>query len=191
MMPNSRKIAAIDGNDCAAAQVLLAEMAAEWRGAGVKIAGVTAEGHGLPGRTCGAGFLRDLTSGKAHTIYLEAPLSGASCHLDTGGVAGAGVAVITRIPTSDLVILNKFGKLEAMGGGLAAAFAAAIAADKPLLTTVSEKHRDAWSSFAPHAIFLRGEKAVLRDWWQEVRTGRTLQEERQFLSGSGQSASLR
>jgi hypothetical protein len=169
MTLNTTKIAAIDGNDGAAAQALLAEMVAEWRGGGAKIAGVTAEGHDLPGRTCGAGFLRDIASGGAHTIYLDAPSSGTSCHLDIAGVANVGAAIVNQIPTSDLVVLNKFGKLEAMGGGLAAAFAAAIAAHKPLLTTVSEKHHDAWSSFAPDAIFLTAEKVILLDWWKAVR----------------------
>jgi nucleoside-triphosphatase THEP1 len=190
MTPNIAKIAAITGNDGATTQALLIEMAAEWRACGARIVGVTAEGHGLPGRACGAGFLRDIASGGAHTIYLEAPASETSCHLDAAGVANAGSAIVDQIPTSDLVILNKFGKLEAMGNGLAGSFAAAIAAGKPLLTTVSEKHRDAWRSFAPHAIFLTAEKTVLRDWWHAVRTGRQL-EGQQLLGASQHSAVLR
>jgi nucleoside-triphosphatase THEP1 len=174
MTPAAGRIAAVVGNDGANAQALLVGMAAEWRARGAKIVGVTAEGHGLPGRACGAGFLRDVASGEAHTIYQKGPPSGTSCHLDTAGVANAGVAIVEQIPGCDLVILNKFGKLEATGNGLAVAFAAAIAADKPLLTTVSDKHRDAWRIFAPHAIFLGAEKAVLQDWWRAVRTDRPL-----------------
>jgi hypothetical protein len=125
MTPHTEKIAAIAGDDGATAQALLIEMAAQWRAHGAKIIGVTAESHGLPGRTCGAGFLREIASGRAHTIYLDAPSSDTSCHLDAAGVADAGTGIIKQIPTSDLVILNKFGKLEATGKGLAAAFAAA------------------------------------------------------------------
>lgn len=188
MTPDTGKIAAIAGNDGASAQALLTEMAAQWRAGEAKIVGVTAEGHGLPGRTCGAGFLREIASGRAHTIYLDAPPSDTSCHLDAAGVLDAGLAIIEQIPTSDLVVLNKFGKLEATGKGLAAAFAAAIAADKPLLTTVSEKHRNVWSNFAPGAIFLSAEKAVLQDWWHAVKTGR---QQEQPLSVSQYSPVLR
>jgi nucleoside-triphosphatase THEP1 len=177
MTPNAGRIAAIEGNDSATAQALLTELAAEWRAGGVRIVGVTAEGHGLPGRTCGAGFLRDIASGIAHTIYLDAPSSDTSCHLDISGVVNAGAAIVDQIPSSDLVILNKFGKLEAAGEGLMTAFAAAITADKPLLTTVSDKHRDAWCGFVPHAIFLSAEKAILQDWWHGVWAVR-YQEER-------------
>jgi len=191
MTLKTAKTAAISGDDGVAAQALLAEMVAEWRAGGARIAGVTAEGHGLPGRTCGAGFLREIASGKARTIYLDAPSSSTSCHLDAAGVADAGRAIVEEIPTSDLVILNKFGKLEAMGAGLAAAFAAAIAVDKPLLTTVSEKHRNGWSSFAPGAIFLTAEKSALQDWWQSVRSVRPRQEELQLLRVSQQSAGVR
>jgi hypothetical protein len=147
-------------------------------------------GPRLPGRTCGAGFLREIASASAHTIYLDAPSSDTSCHLDAAGVADAGTAIVAQIPNSDLVVLNKFGKLETMGKGLAAAFAAAIAADKPLLTTVSDKHRDAWSNFAPGAIFLTAKKVALQDWWRAVRTGRPQQEE-QLLKASQHSAGLR
>jgi hypothetical protein len=190
MTPNTAKVAAIAGNDGATAQALLIEMAAQWHAGGAKIVGVTGEGHGLPSRTCGAGFLREIASRTAHTIYLEVPASGTSCHLDAAGVADAGKAIIEQIPDSDLVILNKFGKLESMGNGLVAAFAAAIAADKPLLTTVSEKHRDVWSDFAPRAIFLAADKAVLQDWWRAVRIGRQ-QEEQQLVRTSRHLGAMR
>jgi nucleoside-triphosphatase THEP1 len=190
MMPETRKIAAIAGDDGAKAQTLLTEMAAEWRAGGAKIAGVIAEGNGLPGRTCGAGFLREIASGKAHTIYLGVPSSDTTCHLDAAAVADAGTAIIAQIPNSDLVVLNKFGKLEATGKGLAAAFAAAIAADEPLLTTVSAKHRDAWSKFAPRAILLCAEKTALQDWWDRVRTRGPRQEGQALLGASRLSARL-
>jgi hypothetical protein len=47
----------------------------------------------------------------------------------------------------DLVLLNKFGKLEIAGDGLASAFRAAITAGLPLLTSVSPTHDEAWRRF--------------------------------------------
>jgi hypothetical protein len=157
------KIAALRNVDGQQIQVLLAAMAAEWRAEGAHVAGVVAELHGLPDRTCSAGFLRDVAFDKAHSIYLDTPASPTSCHLDVAGVAAAGAALLGQIPESDLVILNKFGKLEAMGQGLAAAFRCAVDAGKPLLTTVSAAHSEAWRAFAPQAIFLESDKTALRN----------------------------
>jgi Protein of unknown function (DUF2478) len=89
MTSTVEKIAALVGGDGAATQTPLAEAVADWRAAGARIAGVIAQTHGLPDRVCGAGFLRDIASGKPYQIYADAPGSGASCHLDAAGVAAA------------------------------------------------------------------------------------------------------
>ena len=73
-----------------------------------------------------------------------------------------------QIQTGDLVVLSKFGKLEAMRSGLTGAFEAAIAAGKPVLTTVSEKHREAWRAFAPDATVLPADKTALQAWWRDL-----------------------
>lgn len=171
MTPAAGKTAAVLGSDGARAQALLATMVAHWRAAGARIVGVIAEPHGLPERTCGAGILRDIVSGRPYPIYLETAPSHTSCHLDAAGVAGACAAILDQIAASDLVVLSKFGKLEAARGGLAPAFAAAMAAAKPLLTTVSDNQRDAWRVYAPDAVVLDAEGAALQDWWRAVGRG--------------------
>ena len=163
------KIAAILAADDTATQALLAAMVADWRDSGAKIAGAIGELHGLPDRSCGAGFLRDIASGKPYRIYLEAPPRQNSCHLDAAGVASVCKAILDQISMSDLVVLNKFGRLERMGEGLVQAFEFAISAGKPVLTTVSDRHRDAWRAFAPDTSFLPAEKAALQNWWRAVR----------------------
>lgn len=45
------------------------------------------------------------------------------------------------------------------------AFEAAMAAGKPVLTTVSDKHRDAWHGFAPDAVFLPANELAIQSWW--------------------------
>lgn len=169
MAPRVGKIAAVLADDGTATQALLAAMIADWRESGAKIAGVIGELHGLPDRTCGAGFLRDIASGKPYRIYLEAPPRQNSCHLDAAGVASVCKAILDQISVSDLVVLNKFGKLERTGEGLATAFELAISAGRPLLTTVSDRHRDAWRAFAPDTSFLPADKAALQNWWRAVR----------------------
>jgi hypothetical protein len=161
----AKMFAALMGRDGTMIQALLAEMVAGWQAAGTRIAGVMAESHGLPDRVCGAGILREIATGKPHPIYIDTPLSRNSCHLDAGGVADACAAVVNQIPTCDLVVLNKFGKLEEMGEGLAPAFRAAIAAGKPVLTTVSGKHVNAWRELAPNPVILAADREALQKWW--------------------------
>ncbi len=47
-----------------------------------------------------------------------------------------------------VVVLSKFGKLEAARGGLCDAFRAAILADLPIITTVSPLLAEEWAQFA-------------------------------------------
>lgn len=164
------RIAAVTGGQSAAVQPLFAALVTEWRAGGTKVAGVLSEPDGASDRTCTAGFLREINSGEAYQIHLETPPVGTSCDIDAAGVETAGRDVLTDLEPSDLVILSKFGKLETMGGGLARAFEAAIAADKPLLTTVSEKHLEAWRAVAPDSILLPADEAAIRRWWEGARS---------------------
>ena len=162
------RIAVVVGADSASVQALLARMAAGWRASDAAVVGLTAQTHELADRTCEAGFLRDLVSGAAYPMYLEVVRASTSCHLDAAGVEAACAAVLGQIPESDLVVLSKFGKLEAGHSGLVPAFEAAFAAGKPILTSVSGRHRDAWRGYAPGAVELPAEEAVLEQWWRSL-----------------------
>ncbi len=164
MRSKSRNIATVQGMDRKAVQMFLSEMADEWRAGDMKVIGVTAQGSGPPDRTCTAGFLRDIESGDRFQIYLEEQPTDTSCDLDASGVDAACASVMEQIATGDLVVLSKFGKLEAEGRGLFPAFETAIAAGVPVVTTVSPKHRKAWQAFAPDAVSLDAEKSALTDW---------------------------
>ncbi len=171
MTHRADRIATVIGADSAATQALLATMVAGWRASGVNVVGAIAEVPGLPKGTCSAGFLRDIATGTPYQIYLETPPRDTSCHLDAAGVEAACATIRDQVPGSDLVVLSKFGKLEAARQGLADAFEAAVAAGKPVLTTVSDKHRDAWRAFVPDAVFLEADETAIQDWWQVMRAG--------------------
>lgn len=167
-----KRIAAITNDETQVdAQVLLADAAKAAGALGMKVAGVIAEEHGLPDRSCAAGILRGVTSGQGHVIYLPETPAGTSCHLDPAGVEAACAEVLDLLPQADLVILSKFGKLEAAGSGLFRAFAAAVAAGKPVLTSVSARHRDSFGEHAPEAAYLKGGSDAVTDWLQSLRAG--------------------
>ncbi len=79
--------------------------------------------------------------------------------------------MLDQLSASEVDVLSKFGKLEAARQGLAPVFEAALAAGKPVLTTVSEKHRDAWRAFAPDAAALAADGAAIGSWWRAQQAG--------------------
>lgn len=150
---------------------LLADAVRNWRAAGVKVVGLLAENNDVEG-PCSAGYLRDIASGHRYSVHLDTPPAGKTCHLDGQGMNDAGAALLGQIESADIVVLSKFGKLEAMRQGLWAAFRAALETGKPLLTTVSSKHVDAWARFAPDAALLDADNLSIQRWWQAATQAR-------------------
>ncbi|WP_334148672.1 DUF2478 domain-containing protein [Hyphomicrobium sp.] len=164
MATGNAPIASVEGAGTANVQRLFEEAIARWQEAGLRVAGLVEETHGLPGRVCSAGILRGIGSGRPYSIYLEIPPAGKTCHVDANGAETAGTSVLDEIAACDLVVLSKFGKLEAGNRGLIGAFEAAITAQKPVLTSVSEKHRAAWRAFAPEAVVLPPRIEAIEAW---------------------------
>jgi hypothetical protein len=144
----AKKIAVIQGAPGAHVQNLFRTLADGWQSS-LRLAGVIAEDHDLPDRACSAGYLRSLGSGERFQIFQDLGPGSQTCHLEGGGALAAAVAVQRDIAVGcDLVLLNKFGKLEAGGGGLRDAFSEAIEAGVPILTSVSPAFAAAWQEFA-------------------------------------------
>lgn len=163
------EIAVVRGADSATVQALFRDAVAHWRASGLKVVGLIEETHGLPGRVCSAGVLRDIISGTRFPIYLDTPPLGTSCHIDGAGASRASISMIEQVPASDIVVLSKFGKLEAGGSGLIGAFEAAKSTGKCLLTTVSDKHKEAWEAFAPGAAVLQATVSAIEAWLDGAR----------------------
>lgn len=162
MVSLARHITVIQGATSETLQALLVETANALRADGVKVIGVTAQGTGAQDRMCTAGFLCDLGSSDQFQIYLEEAPSDTSCDLDARGVGAACASVMGQIDDCDLVVLSKFGKLEAMRQGLFPAFEAAIVNGRPIVTTVSPKHREAWQAFAPNSAYVDADQPALK-----------------------------
>ncbi|MEW6630173.1 MAG: DUF2478 domain-containing protein [Pseudomonadota bacterium] len=162
-------IAAIVCAESTVIQKLLAAAVLDWRWAGLKVCGLVEEAHGLTGRSCSSGLLRNVETGNIFAMYLDEPPAHTSCTLDELGVVNACASVVDRIATSDLVVLSKFGKVEAVGSGLHEAFELAIRLDKPVLTSVAPKHHYAWQRFAPEASFIGPDRASIEAWKWNVR----------------------
>lgn len=166
-MTRSDAIAVIANRDGQDTQAVLRAAADAWRRAGASVVGVLAEDGDAEGE-CSAAFLRDIASGKRFSIQLDAAPAATACHLDTAGIDEACAGLLPQITDADVVVLSKFGKTEATRLGLWAAFREAVAAGKPLLTTVSAKHREAWTAFAGEAVWLEPDSGSIERWRQAV-----------------------
>ncbi len=89
-----------------------------------------------------------VTSGRLMGISQDLGPDALGCRLDTGKLAKIAGLVSEEINgAADLLVLNRFGKSEADGGGLIDCASSAIAADIPVLIPISPKHIDAWHSY--------------------------------------------
>jgi hypothetical protein len=163
------RIAVVQGAPSAVVQELFRSFA-ERRRPPARLAGVLAEDHGLPDRACTAGYLCSLVDGTRHPIFQDLG-RGSGCHLSGDGAVVAAAAVRGDIAMGcDLVMLSKFGRLESDGGGLRDAFAAAIEAGVPVLTSVSPTYMGKWQAFAtPLFTLVPADAEQLDAWWQSVR----------------------
>jgi hypothetical protein len=161
-------IAVVRGAANAEIQEIFRELADQWQPE-VQLAGLVAESHGLPDRNCQAGYLRNLATGARFSIFHDLGPGVADCHLDGIGAVAAAATVQRDIAENcDLVLLNKFGKLEASGGGLAGAFQAALAAGVPLLTSVSPAHDEAWRQFTKREFAILPADPAAIDLWRRA-----------------------
>jgi Protein of unknown function (DUF2478) len=171
MEVTTKIIAVVRGASSAEIQAIFRALADKWR-PDVRLAGLVAENHALADRHCRAGYLRNLTTGARFSIFHDLGPGVPMCHLDGIGAVAAAAGVPSDIAAGcDLVLLNKFGKLEIAGDGLASAFRAAITAGLPLLTSVSPAHDEAWRRFVDREFaVLPTDPAAIDLWRRAVQT---------------------
>ena len=147
------------------ARDLLADFAAWARQRGLVLGGVIQRGHH-------GAVMVDLESGAVLPIMQDLGRDG-GCAVDTQAVVSAAMLVRGAVERRrDLVIVNKFGPLEAEGLGLADEMLAAMAEDVPLLTSVTVDRLDAWLHLCGgHCQLLPADPAALRCWSEALSPG--------------------
>lgn len=164
-------IAAIVHADRRAADTLLDDFAASLMHAGRRV-------HGLIQRRSAdnkaATVLLDLQTGVQYPLFQNLGAGSESCSVDTGSLATASLALRRALEArADLAIANRFGPLEATGGGLSTEMLALMAEGIPFLTIVADDYLPAWRNFTGGlAIELPAERAAL-DAWFAPQTGET------------------
>ncbi len=92
-----------------------------------------------------------------------------SCRADPQGFARASRVLRQALEQApDLVISNRFGGLEAEGGGFAAELLEVMSRGVPLLTVVATRHRAAWERFTGGAQVLPARDDAIEAWLQSA-----------------------
>lgn len=121
-------------------------LAADLRRRGLQVRGLAQQGADA-GNTSKTALVA-LDGGECFNLFQNLGTGSASCNVDPSGVAAASVALRRLLHQhTDLAIVNRFGALEAAGGGFAAEMLTIMAAGIPLLTAVTPRHLHDWKRF--------------------------------------------
>lgn len=166
MLDPVKPIAAIQGGDSEAIQALLRDFADAVAATG-RVAGVVE--RSAAGSNAGDPELCTF-DGRRFPIFQDLGPSSTACSLDSAGIVTACSAVLQDMAGGcDLLVLSKFGKLEAERSGLSAAFAAGVEAQIPILTSVAPKFDAQWQTFAsPLFEILPPRMTAVQDWWRQA-----------------------
>ncbi|MEK4031722.1 DUF2478 domain-containing protein [Methylocystis sp. IM3] len=163
-----KRIAAVQGAASPLIQSTLLAFAQQLSRQGLRVAGVVEiSSCGDEGR-CKSLSVRDLASGDTYPITQKLGAGSEACNLDPGGLALACGVIEDAIQRGvDVVVLSKFGKLEAARSGLCDAFRAAMMADIPVITAVSPPVAEDWDRFAGElAQSVEARVDALAEWWE-------------------------
>ena len=163
------RAAAILGDGTTDTDALLAQAAAAGRDAGRDVRGLLMRYDGDPSQCACAMLLVDVATGDEYPVSQALGAGSASCRVDPQGFARASQVLRDALePPAALVVVNRFGNLEADGGGLAAEMLALMAAGVPLLTVVPARHAQAWANFTGGAAVLPARREDVALWLDDV-----------------------
>jgi len=111
-----------------------------------------------------------LSSGEVVPLAHDRNLGATGCGLDCGQLASIAKLIEAAIHEgADLVVINRFGKLEAKGKGLIELIQQAAEADLPVLIAVPEHRFEGWIKYsAGMSVRLPCRRAALDRWWRSV-----------------------
>ena len=159
-----------DGGGGVPVDEVFAGVARVLREGGVSLAGVLQWNDPLPARRRCSMTLEDLASGRRILASEDRGPHARGCHLDAGALEEAAVLATASINAgTGFVIVNRFGKQEALGRGCRQVIEGAILLDKPVLVGVSEKNQAAWEAFAGDDVtYLSPSVDAILTWYSAV-----------------------
>lgn len=166
--------AALLDDGSADVDALLAGLVEAWRAAGRRVRGLLMTRPDGDRSCLGDMVLVDVATGEGYLVSQSLGAGASSCRADPQGFARASRVLRDACDASpDLVVCNRFGGLEAGGGGFTAELLELMAAGIPVLTAVAPRHADAWRRFTGGAPLLPAEPGAARAWVDAALAART------------------
>lgn len=148
-----------------ATDALIADAVARLAPLGLRLAGTVQTDVPREGRTLCDMELAVLPDGPVFRINLDRGEAARGCRLDGGALEEAVVAVAANMAGAEVLIVNKFGKLEAQGHGYVPLIAEAMARDMPVLVGVNAMNLPDLLAFCDGlATALPADPAAIADW---------------------------
>jgi hypothetical protein len=112
---------------------------------GVRLGGLLQISTGGKGGCAATVHVVDLRTNTAFDIWEKRGPCARGCRLDEGGLATASRVIDDAIDDRvDLVVMNRFGRAESLGGGLLSSLSSAATVGVPVLTAVLPPYNVAW-----------------------------------------------
>lgn len=151
---------------------LLADVVRSLRASGCRVRGLVMT-RPCGGTDCASEMvLLDVETRDEYPVSQSLGSQSQSCRADPQGFARASVALRQALHDDPaLLVVNRFGMLEAEGEGFRAEFLEILSQDVPLLTVVAARHVDAWQQFTGAATVLPADAQAVRDWLARTVSG--------------------
>ena len=166
-------MAAMVFNDTQQPDEVLSEFATRLMDHGQRVLGLVQKGH-CEGPATRELFVTLLHTGHDVQIFQDLGSCAQGCKLDINQLLRAGASISESLMQggADILIINRFGKLEKEGKGLLFLVEQALSANIPVLIAVPDLHLDGWTEFSGGlGEQLACDAASLAHWWNG-RTGR-------------------
>jgi nucleoside-triphosphatase THEP1 len=147
--PAPYPILAIVYSDGLAADRFISDLGYKIRDAGIAVAGIVQHNKFIRDRTKCDMEVEELASGIVLQLSEDRGKEARGCRLDRGVLSEAAALLSASLEDEpELVILNKFGKLEAEGRGLRDTFSDAVQLGVPIVVGVPYRNIEQWRAFA-------------------------------------------
>lgn len=148
MKPTS-PILAIVYSDGIAADLLISKLGYRLRDAGVNVAGIVQHNEFNPSREKCDMDVEELSSGQLLRVSEDRGKEARGCRLNHSALTQAATLLSDAIRSNpEILVVNKFGKLEAEGRGVRSALAEALDLGIPIVVGVPYRNLDQFRLFA-------------------------------------------
>ena len=114
--------------------------------------------------------VRDIATGESLPIMQELGADATGCSVDPSAIAAAAQMLARAIAARpQLLVVNRFGRLEAEGRGMRVEIAQALIDEIPLIVCVPRRYLEAWNAFADGLdAQIPPLRAAIEAWWTSL-----------------------